>query len=96
MLENLSNRLFWDVDPNKLDWEKDMPLIITRVFERGTLEEVQTTIKKYGIGRIAAIAKTIRSMDIMAANFIATLSETPLTEFECYSNRQLSKLHWIY
>lgn len=96
MLENLSDRLFWDVDPSLLDWDRDIQLIITRVFERGTLQEVRSVIKKYGWVEIAATAKKIRSLDMMAANFIATLSNTPLAEFQCYTNRPLSQQHWIY
>jgi len=96
MLENLSNRLFWDVDPAVLDWDKDIHLIIVRVFERGTLDEVRTLIKKYGWSKIAESAKNIRSLDIMAANFIAKISDTPITDFRCYNTRQLSSQHWVY
>ncbi|MBU6157424.1 MAG: hypothetical protein KGP35_00200 [Bacteroidetes bacterium] len=96
MLENLSPRLFWDVNPHLLDWEKDMPLIITRVAERGTLEEWRTIVRKYGMDKIVAVAKEVRSMDLLAVNFIAQISGTPITEFRCYNTRQLSQRHWIY
>ena len=96
MLENISPRLFWDVNPDLLDWEKDMPLIITRVAERGTLEEWRTIVRKYGMDKIVAVAKEVRSMDLLAVNFIAQISGTPITEFRCYNTRQLSQRHWIY
>ena len=96
MLENLSNRLFWDVDPNSLDWERDMPLIITRVVERGTVAEWRTIVHKYGLNKIVAAAKKIRSMDLLAVNFLAQISDTPITEFLCYNTRQLNQQHWIY
>ena len=95
MLENLSNRLFWDVDPNSLDWEKDMPMIITRVVERGTVAEWKTIMHKYGLNKIIATAKKIRSMDLMAVNFLSQISDTPITEFLCYNTRQLNEQHWI-
>lgn len=96
MLDNLSDRLFWDVDPNSLDWEKDIALIITRVLERGTIEEWRTIEQKYGLDKIVNVAKEIRSMDQLAINFLAQLSGTPLTEFRCYNSKQLSQQHWVY
>jgi hypothetical protein len=96
MLQNLSDRLFWDVDPTLLDWDRDIQLIITRVFERGTLEEVRAVIRKYGWTKIVAAAKKIRSMDLLAVNFLAQISDTPITEFLCYNTRQLNQQHWIY
>jgi hypothetical protein len=96
MLENLSNRLFWDVDAKSLDWEKDISLIITRVLERGTLEEWRTIEQKYGLNKIVSIAKEIRSMDLLAINFLAQISGTPITEFRCYNSKQSAPAHWIY
>ena len=90
MLHNLSKRLFWDVNPDLLDWEKDRALIILRVVERGTLEEWRAIVKQYSLDKIVAEAKLFRSMDIIAANFVAQISNTPITEFRCYTTRQLS------
>jgi hypothetical protein len=96
MLENLSDRLFWDLDTNALDWEKDISLIITRVLERGTLEEWKTIERKYGLNKIVGVAKEIRSMDLLAINFLAQISGTPITEFRCYNSKQSTPVHWIY
>ena len=96
MLENLSDRLFWDVNPTSLDWEKDIALIVTRVLERGTLEEWRTLVQKYGLNQIVDVAKEIRSMDLLAINFLAQISGTPITEFRCYNSIQSNPPHWIY
>jgi hypothetical protein len=95
MLENLSNRLFWDVDPSLLDWEKHIKLIVLRVVERGTIEEWKTIVRKYGLTNIVATAKKIRSMDALTANFLAQISDTPITEFQCYNTIQLNQQHWV-
>jgi len=94
ILENLSNRLFWDVNTSLLDWEKDIQLIVLRVVERGTIEEWRTIIRKYGLPKIVATAKKIRSMDVLSVNFLAQISDTPITEFQCYNSKQLSQKHW--
>ncbi len=96
MLENLSKRLFWDTNSAQLDWDKDSPLIITRVVERGTLEEWRVIVRRYGLDKIISVAKEIRYMDLMAINFLAQISGTPLTEFRCYNTIQLNRQHWIY
>lgn len=96
MLENLSNRLFWDTNPALLDWEKDISLIIARVVERGTIEEWRTIVQRYGLDKIISVAKEIRSMDLLAVNFLAQISDTPIIEFKCYNTRQLSRQHWVY
>ena len=96
MLENLSKRLFWDTNSDQLDWDKDSPLIITRVVERGTLEEWRVIVRKYGLDKIISIAKEIRSMDLLAVNFLSQISGTSLTEFRCYNTIQSSRQHWIY
>ncbi|RPA66577.1 hypothetical protein EF405_20035 [Cyclobacteriaceae bacterium YHN15] len=96
MLDNLSDRLFWDVDPKSLDWEKDITLIISRVLERGSLQEWRTIEQKYGLNKIVSVAKEIRSLDILAINFLAQISDTPLTEFRCSNTKQLNQKHWTY
>lgn len=96
MPEHLSDRLFWDVDPQLLDWERDMPLIIKRVVERGTVEEWRVIEGRYGLHKIISVARQIRSMDLLAVNFLAQISGTPITEFRCYITKQLRQQHWIY
>jgi len=73
-----------------------MQLIITRVVERGTVAEWKTILHQYGLNKIIATAKKIRSMDLMAVNFLAQISDTPITEFLCYNTRQFNQQHWVY
>lgn len=44
--------LFWNVDPSKLDVTRDAGLILSRVLERGRLEDVRWAIRTYGLPRI--------------------------------------------
>lgn len=96
MLNKLSNRLFWDVNPQSLDAEKDIAFIISRVVERGTLEEWRVIVAEYGIAKIVRVAKELKSLDIKAANFLSQISDTPITEFKCYNIKQSNPRHWIY
>jgi hypothetical protein len=41
---------FWDVLPEKLDLLRDRQFIISRMFERGKLDDVFAVIVFYGVG----------------------------------------------
>ena len=95
-VELLSKHLFWDIDPNVLEWERSKKTIIERVIERGSLEEWVCIVKVYTLEGIVNTAKTFRSMSSIDLNFIATISNTPKEEFRCYNTRLLTGQHWIY
>lgn len=40
--------LFWDIDINKIDWNKQYKAVIQRVFERGNAEEKLEIKRFYG------------------------------------------------
>jgi Family of unknown function (DUF6922) len=46
---SLPKYAFWDVDLDKLDMLKDKNFIISRMFERGKLDDVFSIITFYGI-----------------------------------------------
>lgn len=48
----LSKFAFWDIDLAKLDFERYVDFIIIRVFERGTIEDVNKVINYYGERRV--------------------------------------------
>ena len=95
-VELLSKHLFWDIDPNVLEWERSKKTIIERVIERGSLEEWVCIVKVYTLEGIVNTAKTFRTMSPIDLNFIATISNTPKEEFRCYNTRLLTGQHWIY
>lgn len=43
------SRLFWQLDPSKLDAQKDRTLIIHHVLAYGSLEDVKKLFKFYGL-----------------------------------------------
>ena len=44
--------LFWNVSFDRLDAERDVDLILSRVLERGRLKDVQWVVHRYGVDRI--------------------------------------------
>ena len=44
--------LFWNVDVDALDLDRDADLVLARVLERGRLEDVGWLMRTYGLERI--------------------------------------------
>lgn len=44
--------LFWNVDCDRLDTERDADLVLSRVLERGRMVDVEWAIERYGAARI--------------------------------------------
>ena len=47
--------IFWDVDAEKLDFEKRASFIIERVFERGDVEDIRMCRRYYGDEKIGGV-----------------------------------------
>ena len=47
--------VFWDTDIKTIDWEKNKPSVIRRIFERGNEKEINEIIRFYGKKDISAI-----------------------------------------
>lgn len=92
----LSTHLFWDVNKDNLDMDKDMSLIIRRVLEYGLWNDWEIIHARYGIDLITEITAGFREIEPKAANFIAKLSGLPLDRFRCYTTRQSTNRHWNF
>ena len=93
---SLSKHLFWDVDPNKLDVERNKKLVIRRVLDYGTMSDWELIYNRYGIDEIARIAQSIKDLDFKSASFVSLLSGIPKEKFSCYITKQLTQRHWVY
>ena len=47
--------VFWDTDIKTIDWEKNKPSVIMRIFERGNEKEINEIIRFYGKKDVSAI-----------------------------------------
>ncbi|MCC7402028.1 MAG: hypothetical protein IT214_11145 [Chitinophagaceae bacterium] len=93
-ISDFSPHLFWDVDIESLDWNKNKALIVQRVMEYGLINDWEIILNRYGIDQIGRICKNLRSLDPKSLVFIATLTETPLNSFRCYTTKPLTSTHW--
>ena len=95
-VSHFSKHLFWDIDKNELDFERNKKFIIQRVLDYGLINDWQTIYKYYGIKQIGEITTTIRDLDKKSISFIATLSNISKENFLCYTTKQLTPKHWDF
>lgn len=96
MTDQFSDHLFWDVDRNKLDFERNKKWLVGRVLEYGLMSDWLLLKNEMSIQQIAAIAKDIRQLDDISLNFIATLSGIPKEEFAAFNKPQNAGDNWHF
>ena len=79
--DKLSKHLFWDVEPDKLNFESDMSFIIARVLEYGVFEDWKKIYTYYGIDKIAKNVINLRNLDDRSTSFISLIAGIPKEKF---------------
>jgi hypothetical protein len=69
--------LFWDVEMEKMDLEKNKNFIIERVLVRGGMSDVKKIFSIYGEDKIVAAIKESRNLDKVTHNFCAGYFNIP-------------------
>ena len=93
-ISKLSPVLFWDVDREQMDAEQHSAGLIQRVLEYGTLQDWRLTRDYYGMDRIVADCKRLRTLDPMALSFICAMSNTNKEDYRCYQFKQSTQTLW--
>ena len=83
-----NNRIFWDVDAEKLDYEKKASFIIERVFERGDVEDIRMCRRFYGDEKIGEVLLNAKWLPLRKLYLASAILDKPLTAFKCYILRQ--------
>lgn len=82
-MHGLRKSLFWDVNPEKLDMEKDAQFIIGRVLDYGNPREWRLIRRIYGESKIGGIAKGHTFTDPRSANFWALILSISANQLKC-------------
>ena len=62
-------RLFWDADVKKSDLKKYGNFVITRVAEKGGVDDIKWLLGIYGKSRIKKIVNSSRNVSVKTKNF---------------------------
>jgi hypothetical protein len=76
---------FWDVTPEKLDISRNKEFIISRMFERGKLDDVLSTIVYYGKDESVKVLRDNKYLNRPGLFLAHTLLGLPLQDFKAYA-----------
>jgi len=91
-----NKRIFWDVDPEKLDFEKKASFIIERVFERGDVEDIRMCRRFYGDEKLAEVLLRAKYLPEKRLYLASAVIDKPVNLFRCYILRQSSPALFPY
>lgn len=92
----LSKTAFRDIDPDKLDAERDAAFIIQKVAERGLWQDVVHMMKSYPHSQIKQTLLDAAYLPDDVTNFFAHYFSLPLEQFRCYKRKQSLPQLWHY
>ena len=95
-LENISKHLFWDINTDLSDKEKNKTIIIERVINRGDINDVKIIISEYGLDTIKQEIVNAGFLDKKTLNWVSLFLNIPKTKFRCYKKTQSKQVHWNF
>lgn len=87
----LDKRFFWDVDYEKINYDKNPGWIIVRIFERGDIADIKKLRRYYGDRLIREVIVKAKYIEIETLQYLSAIYQIPKHKFRCYSNIQLTK-----
>lgn len=85
---SFDKRIFWDVDIDRLDFDKRAAFVIERVFERGDVEDIRNCRRYYGDKRITSVLLAAKFLPEHRLHLASAVINVPIELFRCYILRQ--------
>lgn len=85
-----AKRIFWDVDFEQLDYDAKANFVIERVFERGDVEDIRQCRRYYGDEKVMEVLLKAKFLPEHRMHLASAVIDKPLTDFRCYTLRQLN------
>lgn len=82
-MKKFRRALFWDINPENLDFQTRKRFVIERVFERGNDTEIRETINFYGLNECREIIRSSKSLLFSALNNAEKYLKIKKKELEC-------------
>jgi len=89
-------RIFWDVDFEKLDYHAKATFIIERVFERGDVADIRNCRRFYGDEKIKKALMNAKWLSLHTIYLACALFENEPNDYRCYITAQSSPNHFSY
>jgi hypothetical protein len=92
----LSPSIFWDTDRANLSEKKHIAYIMERVLSHGLWQDFVLLKTNCSKRKIKRVVKNIRYLDDKVLNFCSVYFQIPLSDFRCFTLKQLKQTHWNY
>jgi hypothetical protein len=96
IIEKFSEHLFWDVEKSLIDVTQNSKYIINSVLQYGFFKDWKLLNTIYSLNKIVEISVNNKTLDKKTASFLALISNTPITNFLCYTTKQSTPKHWNF
>lgn len=80
--------VFWDTDPSLLDLQKNKEFIISRVFERGGIEDIVNVTAYYGENSVRNVLSGDPYLSKSAIYLAHSFFQMPLNQFKSYAKNR--------
>lgn len=85
---NISQRAFWDVDFDKINYDINHKDVIRRVFQYGTMDDIYTIINYYGKEKTRLTLLNDKYLPEIAFNIASVIFDAKKDNFLCYTKNQ--------
>ena len=85
-----NRRIFWDVNFDKLDYDRYANFVIERVFDRGDVDDIRQCRRYYGDEKVTEALLNARFLMYKTIYLASAVINKPIEEFRCYKLRQLN------
>jgi hypothetical protein len=85
-----NKRIFWDVNFEQIDYDSKAEFVISRVFERGDVEDIRQCRRYYGDDKVTKALLEVKYLPLHTIHFASAIFDKPVNEFRCYILRQLN------
>jgi len=80
-------RIFWDVNFETLDIDAKADFVISRVFERGDIEDIRQCRRYYGDEKIEKVILNVKFLSKRRMHLAAAIIDRDVTEFKYFKNK---------
>jgi len=92
----LSKQAFWDVDMDKIDYEKNARHVIEKVVDRGSFEDFIQLMNFYGDKKIRKEVVNAKWLGDKEIYFCCAIFNLKPEDFKCFIKKQLNPKLWVY
>jgi hypothetical protein len=92
----LSKQAFWDVDMDKIDYEKNARHVIEKIIDRGSFEDFIQLRNFYGDEKIEKEIVNAKWLGDKEIYFCCAIFNLQPKDFLCFIKKQLNPKLWVY